>query len=76
MASPIGGHTVRVTTARFGGGTPMQEYYFVAEPDSAKAEILVRKRTGITSEEIVEVVAPLPQAAIDGLKLKPGQFIS
>lgn len=74
MSVPIAGQTVRVTTKRLGGGPSAREFYYAAESEPADAEALVKKVRGATPDEIVEAVSPLPQAAVDGLGLKRGEF--
>jgi hypothetical protein len=73
MPDRIEGQTVRVTTKRF-GGSPLREFYSVAEPDPRKAEAIIGRAIGMTPDVLVEAVGSLSAAEIKALGLKPGQF--
>ena len=73
MPDRIEGQTVRVTTKRF-GGSPLRDFYSVAEPDPRKAETIIGRAIGMTPDVIVEAVGSLSAAEIKVLGLKPGQF--
>jgi hypothetical protein len=73
MATALEGQTIRVTTKRL-GGSPMREFYSVAEPDPRKAETIIRGAIGTTPDVLVEAVGSLSAAEIMALGLNPGQF--
>jgi hypothetical protein len=73
MPDRIEGQTVRVTTKRL-GGSPLREFYSVAEPDPRKAETIIGRVIGMTPGVLVEAVGSLAAAEIKALGLKPGQF--
>lgn len=68
------GQTVKVTTPSPDGRDPQVAFYYVAEPDPVKAELII-KRTRATLDEQVETVGPLPKTVIIALRLKPGEVV-
>jgi hypothetical protein len=50
----------------------MRSVYYVAEEDPAKAEVLVAAI--MAPNEKVEALGILPEAAVKGLGLRPGEF--
>ncbi len=67
------GQVVLLTTEPLDGGSPIRSVYFVAEGDPAKAEALVAAT--MAPNERVEAWGPLPEAAVNALGLKPGDFM-
>lgn len=68
------GQVVRVCSRRMGGAERQRSVFFVAEPDPAKAEELIREAEALGPHEDVEAVGPLPEEALIGLRLGPGEF--
>jgi hypothetical protein len=68
------GHVVVVTTEGLSGGPPMRTVYYVAEEDATKAQAIVAKI--MAPNEKVEAYGLLPEAAVEALGLKPGEFRS
>jgi hypothetical protein len=66
------GQVVLVTTEQLGGSPPMRTVYYVAEEDPTKAEAIIAKI--MPPNERVEAYGPLPEAAVEALGLKPGEF--
>jgi hypothetical protein len=66
------GQVVLVTTEGLSGGLPMRTVYYVAEEAPAKAEAIIAKF--MAPNEKVEAYGSLPQAAVQALRLKPGEF--
>jgi hypothetical protein len=66
------GQVVLVTTELLSGGPSVRSVYFVAEGDPTKAEAVVAAI--MAPNERVEALAPLPEAAVKALGLRPGDF--
>jgi hypothetical protein len=66
------GQVALVTTAGLGGGPPTRVVYFVAEEDPVKAEAIIG--AVMAPNERVEAWGPLPEAAVNAIGLKPGEF--
>ena len=66
----MSGHAIQVTVKQLGGGT-VKELYYVAKPDAAAAEMLLRDALGLTDED-VNIVAGLSDKEIEGLGIAPG----
>lgn len=66
------GQVVLVTTELFSGGPSVRSVYFVAEGDPRKAEAVVAAI--MAPNERVEALAPLREAAVKALGLRPGDF--
>ena len=67
------GQVVLVTTEGLSGGPPTRTVYYVAEEDPAKAEAIIAKF--MAPNEKVEAFGPLPEVAVQALRLKPGEFV-
>jgi hypothetical protein len=67
------GQVVLVTT-ELSGGLPMRTVYYVAEEDPTKAQAIIAKI--MAPNEKVEAYGRLPEAAVEALGLKPGEFRS
>ena len=63
---------MHVTTKGFGTARPLVEIFDAAIADPRAAESAVSEHIKAL-DEYIEAVEPLPQSAIDGLGLKPGQ---
>jgi hypothetical protein len=68
------GQVVLVTTEGLSGGPPMRTVYYVAEEDPTKAQAIIAKV--MAPNEEVEAYGLLPEAAVEALGLKPGEFRS
>jgi len=68
------GQVVLVTTEGLSGGLPMRAVYYVAEEDPTKAQAIIAKI--MAPNEKVEAYGRLPEAAVEALGLKPGEFRS
>jgi hypothetical protein len=66
------GQVVLVTTERLEGGPPMRTVFYVAEEDPTKAQAIIAAI--LAPNERVEAYGPLPEAAVNALGLKPGDF--
>jgi hypothetical protein len=66
------GQVVLVTTEPLGGGSPVRSVYFVAEQDPAAAKAIIDAMTA--PNEKVEAWGRLPEAAVNALGLKRGDF--
>ena len=66
------GQVVLVTTEGLSGGPPMRPVYYVAEEDPIKAQAIIAS----TPNEKVEAYGLLPEAALEALGLKRGEFRS
>jgi hypothetical protein len=66
------GQVVLVTTEGLSGGLPMRTVYYVAEEDPSKAQAIIAKI--MAPNEKVEAYGLLPEAAVETLRLKPGEF--
>ena len=66
------GQLVLVTTERLEGGSPLKVVYLVAEEDPTKAAATVAAL--MAPNEKVESLGPLPEAVLEALKIKPGDF--
>lgn len=73
MSDRIGGHIIRVTTKQLGGGEPLVELFYVAEPNPAKAKQIVRIAKGTGYEIPIDVVGGLTFSEIKTLGLEPGE---
>jgi hypothetical protein len=72
MEEPIAGQMVAIVIPGLSGGKPMYVPCVVAEPNSAKAEEIVR--AVIDHGEDAKAIGPLTKRYIDGFGLKPGEF--
>ena len=66
------GQIVLVTTEGLSGGPPTRTVYYVAEEDPAKAQAIIANI--MAPNEKVEAYGLLPEAAVEALGLKPGEF--
>ena len=66
------GQVVLVTTEELSGGVPMRTVYYVAEEDPTKAQAIISKI--MAPNEKVAAYGLLPEAAVEALGLKPGEF--
>ncbi len=66
------GQVVLVTTEPLDGGPPVRSVFFVAEADPAKATAIIADM--MAPNERVEAWAPLPEAAVKALGLRPGDY--
>ncbi len=66
------GQVILVTTEPLSGGPPIRTVWYVAEEDPSKAEAIIKEI--MAPNEKVEAFGPLPEAAVEALGLKPGEF--
>jgi hypothetical protein len=66
------GQVLLVTTEPLSGGLPTRTIWYVAEEDPLKAEAIVGAI--MAPNEKVEALGPLPEAAVEAIGLKPGEF--
>lgn len=74
MTGTVAGQTVRIITQKLGEGVFSPSFYWVAEPDPAKAVEIIRLALGATPDEKIEMVGTLSDGDILGLGLEPGQY--
>jgi hypothetical protein len=68
------GQVILVTTEGLGGGPLMRTVYYVAEENPTKAQAIIAKI--MAPNEKVEAFGLLPEAAVEAIGLKPGEFRS
>jgi hypothetical protein len=68
------GQVVLVTTEGLSGGAPTRSVYYVAEEDPNKAQAIIGKI--MAPNEKAEAYGLLPEADVEALGLKPGEFRS
>jgi hypothetical protein len=66
------GQVVLVTTEPLEGGSPVRLVYFVAEQDPEAAKAIIG--AVMAPNEKVEACGRLPEAAVEALRLKRGDF--